>query len=81
VSVPALPTYDRSTKCRKCGSGVVGVLYVQPEDVMRRTCSVCSHNWNEAPLDKAERLKFQERIERLKKQERIERLKKRAQTD
>jgi predicted secreted Zn-dependent protease len=54
---------------------------VQHEDVMRRTCSVCSHNWNEAPLDKAERLKFQERIERLKKQERIERLKKRAQTD
>jgi hypothetical protein len=72
VSVPALPTYDRSTKCRKCGSGVVDVLYVQHEDVMRRHCSVCSHNWNEAPLDKAERLKFQERIERLKK---------RAQTD
>jgi hypothetical protein len=45
---------------------------VRHEDVMRRHCSVCSHNWNEAPLDKAERLKFQERIERLKK---------RAQTD
>jgi len=39
---------------------------------MRRSCSVCSHNWNEAPLDKAERLKFEQRIERLKK---------RAQTD
>jgi len=72
VSVSALPTYDRSTKCRKCGSGVVGVLYIKHEDVMRRSCSVCSHNWNEAPLDKAERLKFEQRIERLKK---------RAQTD
>jgi hypothetical protein len=72
VSVPALPPYDRSARCQKCGGGVISVLYVKHEDVMRRSCTTCLHNWNEAPLDRAERLKFEERMERLKKRARTD---------
>lgn len=67
MSQPALPTFDPKNPCRKCGHLHSVVQYLKPKDVLARTCKLCGHQWDEAPLDRADREKWARFIERHRK--------------
>ena len=64
MSQPALPPFNLKNACRKCGHAHSGVKYVDTQDVLSRTCKLCSYGWDETPLDRADREKWARFIER-----------------